>query len=168
MNWRRLVAACFGLGWLPVAPGTWGSALPAGVFALLLNLDMTAGGIAVVIAGLAVAGSVACITCTPASEAACGKTDPGEIVMDEVAGQSLTLLPVLALLPAAPSVEQIWLITVLGFLLFRVFDIAKPWPIRKLESLPAGWGVLADDLLAGVYAAIVLLFCAWRIVKGVS
>jgi phosphatidylglycerophosphatase A len=71
-------------------------------------------------------------------------------------------------LPAEPSVRQIWLTTILGFLLFRVFDIAKPWPIRKLESLPAGWGVLADDLLAGVYAAVVLLLCMWRFVKGLS
>jgi phosphatidylglycerophosphatase A len=162
MDWRRLVAACFGLGWLPGVPGTWGSALPAAVFALLLNMDMAAGSIAAVMAGLVLAGSVACVTCTPASEAARGKTDPGEIVMDEVAGQSLALLAALPLLPAVPTVKQIWLTTVFGFLLFRVFDIAKPWPIRKLESFPAGWGVLADDLLAGVYAAVVLAFCVWR------
>jgi phosphatidylglycerophosphatase A len=168
MDWRRLVAACFGLGWLPGVPGTWGSALPAGVFALLLNLDMAAGSIAVVMVGLILAGSVACVICTSASASARGKTDPGEIVVDEVAGQSLTLLSVLPLLPAEPSVRQIWLTTILGFLLFRVFDIAKPWPIRKLESLPAGWGVLADDLLAGVYAAVVLLLCMWRFVKGLS
>jgi phosphatidylglycerophosphatase A len=168
MNWRRLVAACFGLGWLPGAPGTWGSALAAGAFALLLNLDMSPGGVAAIMAGLCLAGAAACVTCAPAAEAARGKTDPGEVVMDEVAGQSLTFLPVLALLPVAPSVKQIWVTTVLGFLLFRVFDIAKPWPIRKLESLPAGWGVLADDLLAGVYAAIVLLFCMWRIAGRIS
>jgi phosphatidylglycerophosphatase A len=165
MNWRRLVAACFGLGWLPGAPGTWGSALPAGVFALLLNLNVPTGSIAVVMAGLGLAGAVACVVCTPATEKARGKRDPGEIVMDEVAGQSLTMLPVLLLLPTDPSAKLQWIVSGLGFLLFRVFDIAKPWPIRKLESLPAGWGVLADDLLAGVYAAVVLLSCTWYIVK---
>jgi phosphatidylglycerophosphatase A len=156
MNWKRLVAACFGLGWLPVAPGTWGSALAAGVFALLLNLEVGAGIASVVMAILAVAGAVACITCTPAAEAARGKTDPGEIVMDEVAGQSLALLAALLVLPAGPSVKHIWFATILGFILFRIMDIAKPWPIRKLERLPAGWGVLCDDLLAGVYAGVAL------------
>ncbi len=156
MNWKRLVAACFGLGWLPVAPGTWGSALAAGAFALALNLDVMVGMAAVIMAGLAAAGAVACVTCTPAAEAARGKTDPGEIVMDEVAGQSLTLLGALLVLPEGPSVRQIWMAALLGFVLFRIMDIAKPWPIRKLERLPAGWGVLCDDLLAGVYAGVAL------------
>ncbi len=155
MNWRRLVAACFGLGWLP-APGTWGSALAAGVFALLLSRDMAGGSIATVMTGLALAGAVACVTCTPAVEAARGKTDPGEIVMDEVAGQSVALLPALLVLPAGALVKHIWFAALLGFALFRIMDILKPWPIRKLERLPGGWGVLCDDLLAGVYAGAVL------------
>jgi phosphatidylglycerophosphatase A len=157
MNSKRLVAACFGLGWLPVAPGTWGSALPAGVFALLLNLEIGAGGVAAIMGGLVVAGAAACVICTPAAEAARGKSDPGEIVMDEVAGQSLTLLMSLLAMPAEPAVKDIWFAAILGFILFRIVDITKPWPIRKLERLPQGWGVLCDDLLAGAYAGVALV-----------
>jgi phosphatidylglycerophosphatase A len=156
MNWKRLVAACFGLGWLPVAPGTWGSALAAGVFALLLHLDVTVGMTAVIMVGLILVGAAACVICTPAAEAARGKTDPGEIVMDEVAGQALTLLSALLAVPAGFLAGHIWFAAILGFILFRIMDIAKPWPIRKLERLPAGWGVLCDDLLAGVYAGVAL------------
>jgi phosphatidylglycerophosphatase A len=59
----------------------------------------------------------------------------------------------------AASSGQIWVIAAAGFVLFRIFDIAKPWPIRKLEKFPAGWGILADDLMAAVYAWIVLQIC---------
>ena len=138
--------------------------MPTGVFGLLLGFNVAVGVVAAVMAVLMVAGSVACVTCAPASAAAKGKVDPGEVVVDEVAGQSLTSLAICPMLPVGLSMKQAWLITILGFLLFRVFDIAKPWPIRKLESLPAGWGVLADDLLAGVYAAAVLSLCVLRIV----
>jgi phosphatidylglycerophosphatase A len=154
------------LGWLPVAPGTWGSALAAGVFALLLSLDIAGGSVAAVLTGLALVGAVACVTCTPAVEAARGKTDPGEIVMDEVAGQAVALLPTLLVLPAEAVVKHIWFAALLGFILFRIFDIVKPWPIRKLERLPGGWGVLCDDLLAGVYAGVVLMAAVGWYVRG--
>ncbi|MBA7610828.1 Phosphatidylglycerophosphatase A [subsurface metagenome] len=91
--------------------------------------------------------------------AATGKTDPGEVVADEFAGQALTFLAIAFLTIGAASTKQIWVITALGFVLFRLFDIVKPWPIRKLEKLPKGWGILADDLMASVYAAVVLAFC---------
>ena len=156
MNWRRLIASCFGLGWLPVAPGTWGSLPPVVAFAVLGHLDVSGAAIAAVMAAFVVAGSVACVACVPAVAALAGKTDPGEVVVDEVAGQALVFLVIPWLLPADVSLKQCCLVAALGFLLFRVFDITKPWPIRKLESLPDGWGVLADDLLAGVFAAVVL------------
>jgi phosphatidylglycerophosphatase A len=105
---------------------------------------------------LAIAGSVICVKFAPAAIAATGKSDPGEVVADELAGQAVTFLAVPLLSPEIFSSRQIWVITAGGFLLFRLFDIAKPPPIRRLEKLPEGWGVLADDLLAGVYAAIVL------------
>jgi len=78
---------------------------------------------------------------------------------DELAGQAVTFLvsPFFAI-GAAPA-RQVWLVAAGGFALFRLFDITKPWPIRKLETLPKGWGILADDLLAGVYAWIVLQIC---------
>lgn len=156
MNARRLLASCFGLGWLPLAPGTWGSLPPAVAFGLMAGLGAPGYVSVIVMALLVVAGSVACVACVPAVSALTGRPDPGEVVVDEVAGQAATLLPLGLLLSAGLSPGRGCLVAVLGFLLFRAFDIVKPWPIRRLESLPAGWGVLADDLLAGAFAAVVL------------
>ncbi|UCF15544.1 MAG: phosphatidylglycerophosphatase A, partial [Phycisphaerales bacterium] len=110
----------------------------------------------IVMAGLVVAGSVLCVKFAPAAIAATGKDDPGEVVADELAGQAVTFLvsPFLALESASNS--QVWSVAAVGFVLFRVFDIAKPWPIRKFEKLPEGWGILADDLVAGLFAWTVL------------
>ena len=156
---RRLLTSCFGLGRLPLAPGTWGSLPPAIIFALLCEFGASAVLISVVMAALALAGSVVCVKCAPAVTAVTGKSDPREVVVDELAGQAVTFLAVPFLAIGTISTSQIWATTVLGFLLFRFFDIAKPWPMRKFEKLPKGWGVLADDLLAGVYAAVLLLVC---------
>ena len=110
-------------------------------------------------AALALAGSIICVKFAPYVIAATGNTDPREVVADELAGQAVTFLFITFFCPETLSSRQLWIITAGGFLLFRLFDIAKPFPIRKLEKLPEGWGVLADDLLAGVYAGIVLLLC---------
>ncbi len=156
---RRLIASSFGLGWLPIAPGTWGSLPPAVVFGVLACCGISGTIITTVMAAFIVAASVACVACVPAVAALVGKADPGEVVVDEVAGQAVVFLIMPWILPADLSMKQYCLVAGLGFLLFRVFDITKPWPIRKLEALPAGWGVLADDLLAGVVAGILLLIC---------
>lgn len=154
-----MAASCFGLGRLPLAPGTWGSLPPAVIFALMWYFGASAVSISIVMAALILAGSVVCVKCAPAVIAVTGKSDPREVVADEFAGQAVVFLAILFLAAGTISTSQIWTTTVLGFLLFRLFDIVKPWPIRKLEKLPAGWGVLLDDLLAGVYAGIVLLLC---------
>jgi len=156
---KRMLTSCFGLGRLPLCPGTWGSLPPAAIFALMWYFEAPAVLISIVMAALALAGSAVCIKFAPAAIAATGKNDPGEVVADEFAGQAVTFLAISFLTTAAISTRQICITTVLGFLLFRLFDIVKPWPIRKLEKLPNGWGILADDLLAGVYASIALLFC---------
>ncbi|MHC4529917.1 MAG: phosphatidylglycerophosphatase A family protein, partial [Planctomycetota bacterium] len=140
---KRLAASCFGLGRLPLCPGTWGSTPVAIVFVLLGYLGADAWAVITVMALLALAGSIVCVKCAPAVIAATGKTDPGEVVADEFAGQALTYV-----IAAVASGDQIWITALLGFVLFRVFDMAKPWPIRRLEKLPKGWGILADDLLA--------------------
>ncbi len=145
-----------GLGWLPVAPGSWGSLPPALVFGLLMYYSTPGLTTTVVLAIMLVVGSVACVLTAPASIAARGKSDPGEIVVDEFAAQALTFLAVPLLAPRSLSGRESLVLAGLGFLIFRVLDIAKPWPIRKLERLPAGWGVLADDLAAGVAAAILV------------
>ena len=75
-----------------------------------------------------------------------GKKDPSLVVIDEVAGLLITMLP------AAPS----WRSVALGFVLFRALDIAKPWPIRRLEALPGGWGIVMDDVAAGAVGAVAM------------
>jgi len=156
---KRLFTSCFGLGRLPVAPGTWGSLPPAIIFGLMWQFGASPLWISTVMGILAVAGSVICVKLAPAAIAATGKDDPREVVADELAGQAVTFVAVPLILSGAVTSSQIWMIAVAGFVLFRLFDIAKPWPIRKLEKLPQGWGILADDLLAGVYAAIGLFIC---------
>ena len=163
---RRLLASCFGLGWLPLAPGTWGSLPPAVIFALMCHFGTPTVVTSMVMAALALVASVVCIKFASAAIVATGPpkagliqtgrcpADPREVVTDEFAGQAVTFIPI-----GAVPAGQIWTTVLLGFLLFRLFDIAKPWPIRKLEKLPKTWGILADDLLAGVYASIALLFC---------
>ncbi len=149
---KRLFASCFGLGWLPIAPGTWGSLPPVVVFALMRHFNLSPVFISIFMVIFVLVGSVICVKYAPASIAVTGKTDPPEVVADEFAGQSLTLVFTCAL-----TNPPVLAATIGGFLLFRFFDIVKPWPIRKLEKFPQGWGVLADDLLAGVYAGVALL-----------
>ena len=156
---KRLLTSCFGLGRLPLAPGTWGSLPPTIIFVVMCYLGTSAALITIAMAALAIVGSAICVIFAPAIIAATGKDDPREVVADELAGQAVTFLTVPLLITEALTTGRVWAIAGIGFLLFRIFDIAKPWPIRKLEKFPQGWGVLADDLLAGVYAAIVLLIC---------
>lgn len=165
---RRLLTSCFGLGWLPVAPGTWGSLPPAIVFGLMCYLRAPTVVTSIVMAALALAGSVICVKCASGVIEATGKTDPREVVADEFAGQAVTFLAVPFLATDVISNSRIWTIVVLGFLLFRFFDIVKPFPIYRIQKLPKGWGILADDLLAGVYAGIVLQICISLWIGGQS
>ena len=151
---RRLLASCFGLGWLPAAPGTWGSLPVVVIFALTCYFFESMSYIALVLLILVLCSSFVCIRFSPDLIKKTGKTDPREIVADEFSGQAVTFLFI-----AAIPISNVWVTGLLGFLLFRFFDILKPWPIRKFEKLPKGWGILSDDLIAGVYAGIILLFC---------
>jgi phosphatidylglycerophosphatase A len=161
MTMKRLLTSCFGLGRLPVAPGTWGSLPAAIVFGLMGHFHVSPLTMSIVMAAAALISSAICVGYAPAAMAATGKNDPGEVVVDELAGQAITFLAIGAL-----PVKQVWLVAAGGFVLFRIFDITKPWPIRKLESLPKGWGILADDLLAGVYAWIALQICIRLFIRG--
>jgi phosphatidylglycerophosphatase A len=125
---------------------------------MMALLKAPAISISIVMAALVVAGSVACIKLAPAVIALTGKSDPSEVVADEVAGQALTFLAVPLLMPTF-TFEQLCIVVILGYLLYRAFDSVKPWPIHRLEKLPAGWGILADDLMAAVYAAVALTIC---------
>lgn len=131
-------------GLAPKAPGTWGTA-EACVLApfLFLPLDFAWRLIALII--LFIAGGFAA---TRAEEILCEK-DPGQVVIDELVGVWLVLLP----FPKA----NFWLVLA-AFIFFRIFDISKPWPVKASENwLPGGFGVMIDDVLAGIYA----LICVW-------
>jgi len=146
----ELLTTCLGLGKLPIAPGTWGSLPPAVVFmAAGIWFGNTAAIVMMVL--LLAGGCAATALCSPSVMATTGRKDPGCIVSDEVAGQSLALLLMQLFAPNA----GFCLTAAIGFGLFRVFDILKPWPCRRLEKLPAGWGILADDLAAGLWAAAI-------------
>jgi undecaprenyl-diphosphatase len=150
MRKDELLVTCLGVGKLPVAPGTWGSLVPAVVYmaaGILFGPKMAMGTMIF----LCVAGCVISVLCSPSVIGRIGKKDPGQIVSDEVAGQSLALLMMQI---AAPQLG-FCLMAAIGFGLFRLFDILKPWPCKRLEQLPAGWGILVDDLAAGVYAALI-------------
>ncbi len=140
-NWtpHALIATWFGAGLLPKAPGTWGS-LAALPFAVLI---VWLGGVW----ALSIATLLSFIVGVWASQRyadAIGRKDPGSVVIDEVAGQWLAIIPIAG---------NLWLYPV-AFLTFRLFDITKPWPARNAEKLPGGMGIMTDDIVAGVYAGI--------------
>jgi phosphatidylglycerophosphatase A len=144
-RWATLVATFFGVGLLRPGPGTWGSA--ATVLLWWLVAHWIAPGwqalAAIALAALAVAVGI------PAATQVCrasGLKDPQFVVIDEVAGQFITLI-------AAPVA---WKSLLLGFILFRGFDIVKPPPVRQLEHLPEGFGIVIDDVAAGLYALAVM------------
>lgn len=143
MSPASLIATFFGAGLLPKAPGTWGSlaALPFGALLLWQGGPwLLAGGILLV--------SLAGWWASAEHARTIGKDDPGEIVIDEVAGQWI------ALLPAALA----WPDFLVAFLLFRAADILKPWPATWADrTIHGGLGVMVDDLIAGAYAALTLL-----------
>ena len=129
------------IGYAPFAPGTFGSAAGLVVFALLRQWP-SAGLEVAVIASLFVIG----IWSGNVAERAIGSTDPQPVVIDEVVGMLITL----AFLPVTLSGALV------GFLVFRLFDVVKPWPSRRFESLHGGLGVMADDAMAAVYGNLVM------------
>lgn len=134
-----MVATVAGVGYAPVAPGTFGSA--AGLIVWWL-LPASAGVQAAAIVAIFVVGTLAATR----AERHFGRADPGAVVIDEVLGMLVTLF----LNPVGLGGA------LLGFLLFRLFDIVKPFPARRFERLPEGLGVMADDGMAGVYANLAL------------
>ncbi len=150
---KKLIITGGYTGLMPVAPGTWGSAAVAGGFALAtFACPRSPGCVAAVLLAVAVASSAACVALGGWTERTFGRKDPGACVIDEWAGQAVTYLMLPAVLPGAELWLGVWLATAAGWAAFRFFDILKPPPVRQLERLSAGWGVLADDLAAGVYA----------------
>ena len=144
-RWATLVATFFGAGRLRPGPGTWGS-LATVLLWWLLAAQLPATARVPVILFLIVLTTSIAIPAATLEARGCGKKDPQHVVIDEVAGQLVTLI-------ACPI---LWKPLLAGFILFRAFDIVKPPPIRALEKLPEGTGIVVDDLGAGIYGLIVL------------
>jgi len=143
------IATGFGAGLSPVAPGTAGSLLGLAASWLLHSHGGILGSpVGLLMSGLAI-GLLGVAVSVPVCRALASE-DPGCIVIDEVAGQMVACAAV-PLVPQAP-----WWVWGAAFVLFRGFDIIKPLGIRRLQELPGGWGVVADDLLGGAYAAVIV------------
>lgn len=149
-----LIATVGYIGYVPIAPGTFGTAVGLGVFAWLRATTSSpwADGAAILVSFLV--GTWAAF----AAERHFNRKDPGPVVIDEVLGMLITV----AWLPASLSVA------VAGFLWFRLFDVIKPFPARRLESAPGGFGIMLDDAMAGVYAHVALRFTMWLMPQWIS
>ena len=135
------IATCGGVGYAPVAPGTFGSALG---LAVLFTVRAT-GSVGIELAAIAMV-SVVGVWSASVAERHLGAVDPAPVVIDEVAGMLITL----ALLPVNLTGA------VVGFLVFRVLDVTKPWPSSRFERLPGGVGIMADDGMAAVYGQLIM------------
>src|SRR5690349_18922790 len=142
------IATC-GVGYLPLAPGAWGSLVGVGIFLLLARAIAGNALVAVVLVFIIVVTAVGTWAATRTEELS-GRKDPGKVVVDEVAGQFIALFP-LTLFTRWSTVAVI-----VSFILFRFFDIVKPYPANKLQELNGGAGVMLDDLVAGVYGAVIV------------
>ena len=155
------IAQGFGIGRIPVAPGTCGSLLGVLWFGLLLltaNPWLFAAG--------TVAGVALSVWLCGVAEKALGQTDPDSVVLDEITAMPLSFFAWVAIVllqtGSLPSCGyflsgRTWLLTLGVFAAFRLFDVAKPWPVYQSQSLPGGWGVTIDDVLASVYVNVVVL-----------
>ncbi len=143
--WAKLVATFFGTGLMHPGPGTWGSAATVLLWWIVSRWVPTSSQ-AVTAAGLALFAVLIGIPAATEISRATGLKDPQFVVIDEVAGQLIAFI----------AVPVTWKSVLLGFILFRGFDIVKPWPVRNLERLPEGTGIVIDDVGAGLYALAVM------------
>jgi len=145
----RIIATWFGCGYAPKAPGTAGSLAALGLAWLLHRYTGVQWGSFAFLAAILFPVAVWSADVTAA---VMGLEDPQIVVVDEVVGQWLTLAGAFTLN------YKSWLA---GFVLFRLFDMWKPFPVRRFERLPGGLGIVADDVMAGVYGALVLFAAGW-------
>jgi phosphatidylglycerophosphatase A len=149
MNRLAVFIATFGyVGYFPIAPGTAGSLAALALFALIRWIGLPWIELAAIVAVFAIG-----VWAAHGTEIAAGRKDPGIVVIDEVLGMLITL----ALVPA--SIGGI----IVGFLLFRLFDVVKPYPAAQLEHLHGGLGIMADDAVAGIYSHLALRLCLWLV-----
>jgi phosphatidylglycerophosphatase A len=147
-DYLALVISTFGVGYLPLMPGTYGSLVAVGIFLGFTQLAKANALIALVVVSIVLV-TFAGIWAASRTEALSNRKDPRKVVVDEVAGQLIALFPLT--LFAHWSIVAV----IISFILFRFFDIVKPYPARRLEALEGGLGIMCDDLIAGVYAAAI-------------
>ena len=146
-NLFHMLGTSFGLAYLPIAPGTWGS-LPGVAIFLIIMYTAAAVAHTLWIALALIVVSFLCLVLSPWAERYWAMKDPGLFVLDEVAG---FLVTVLLFRTPDPILTAVW-----AFIVTRGLDILKPPPVRQLERLPSGWGILFDDVVASLYAAVLL------------
>lgn len=151
-----------GLGHMKPASGTWGSMPPVAIAGLMIFAGMGPGSANawmyfLVLTVILVIYSGACVAFGVDAEAK-WKKDPGQVVADETAGQCITLMMIPASMLGTPM--AIVLVLISAFLLFRAFDILKPWPAGAMQKIAGGWGILLDDLFAGIMGGVVILIGA--------
>jgi len=162
---KLLLCTSFGLGLLPKAPGTCGSLAPLFIVLACGHFGIVQGWLLGILTLLIIVSSIVTVRLAPWYANYFGEKDPAQIVSDEVAGQSIALLAMAWLIPDIDISPEIWIsLAMYAFVLFRLFDIWKPWIIDKSQHLPSGWGVLMDDLLAGFFAGILVLITAILII----
>lgn len=144
-GWASVVATVFGIGRMRPGPGTWASAATILLWFLLTRWTPPSSQAAVAIA-LAILTVIVGIPAATRVARVTGIKDPSFVVIDEVAGQLITMI----------AVPVSWKSLLLGFILFRGFDVVKPPPVRSLERLPEGVGIVIDDVGAGLYALAVM------------
>jgi phosphatidylglycerophosphatase A len=146
--WAWAVGTFFGAGLLRPGPGSWGSAAAALLWlGAARGLHLAPAPLAWLTLAAAMCAIAIGVPAATLVERESERQDPGHVVIDEVAGQWIALI--------CSRVNLSHLLA--GFLFFRLFDIVKPWPARQLESMPAGWGIMLDDVAAGVYALLLIL-----------
>ena len=155
---RLWVAQGFGIGRIPFGPGTFGSVLGLGWCALLI----ASGKFWIFIAGT-IAGIALSVWLCGEGERILKQKDPGSVVLDEIAAMPVCFAGWVFLqwqrtgpMPSLEKFSSSWTVVLFLFVAFRFFDIVKPWPVKQSQSLPGGWGVTVDDLLAALYVNLLL------------
>jgi len=138
----KFISTLCGIGYFPKAPGTMGTAFAAVLYYILIQFGWENGWLALV---YTLALALVSVFLISKAEKDLGH-DAGSIVIDELIGYFIAVM----------FLPQNIVVVISAFILFRIFDIFKPEPVKVLEKLPAGWGVMADDIMAGIYANVVL------------
>ena len=152
----KFIVTCGYLGYLPLVPGTFGTLPAVGLFLLAAKGPFPD----LILAGALAASCAGCVILGKRAQQGFGAEDPRPFVLDEFAGYLVAVM-------FLGHGYVIWKAALVAFIAFRAFDVVKPFPARRLEALPGGWGILLDDIMAGVYANVATRIALYLLVaKG--